>query len=228
MSWCKVYRASARNKANLMMMDLPINVDIYQAAVELSPARRATLNLRRRMVAAQRLQRHSGLSWGTSENLTCVPDTAMTCIGGFLLLLFIQCLLHNWRRHKGAHPTASRYTSRGAAVYGKVAKRLHKVWKRQKHGLEKGILCFKLWCIVLYYLAYGKTFRVWTKCKKKLTQPVMRCFDRGKLVYMKVTISIHHQLQFLRVSAVVIFLWLFMSGDVELNPGPKDGEYMYI
>ena len=217
MSWCKVYRASARNKANLMMMDLPINVDIYQAAVELSPARRATLNLRRRMVAAHRLQRHSGLSWGTPETLSCVSDTAMTCIGGFLLFLFVQCLFHKWRRHKGAHPAASCHTPWGA---GKVISRVHKIW----NTLETGVFCFKLWYIVLYSLIYGKLFRAWTKCKMKLTQPVLHYFDHGRLVHMKVTISIYYCLPSLGVSAVVTFLWLLMSGDVELNPGPKEGK----
>ena len=52
----------------------------------------------------------------------------------------------------------------------------------------------------------------------------MRIIDRGKLRYMKVTFSIYRRLPSLGVSAAVIFLGLFMSGDIELNPGPKDGE----
>ena len=199
-------------------MNWSVSTDIYLAAVELSPAHRANLNLQRRKVAAQRLSQCSGLNWSTPEVLCCVPDTAMTCVGGFILFLFIQCLLHKWRRHKGAHPTASRYASHSATVYYKIAGRVHKVWRRKKHAIETRISCLKLWYIVLYYL-------VWMRYKKKIIHLAIHHFERGKLVYMKVTVSIYHHLPFLRVSAMVIFLWLLMSGDVELNPGPIEGEH---
>ena len=191
---------------------------ICQAAVELSPAHNAMLALRLKKMAAQRLlQQHSGPNWCTSEILSYILDPAVTCMGGFLLFLFFQCLLHKWRRHKGAHPAASCHTPWGA---GKVISRVHKIW----NTLETGVFCFKLWYIVLYSLIYGKLFRAWTKCKMKLTQPVLHYFDHGRLVHMKVTISIYYCLPSLGVSAVVTFLWLLMSGDVELNPGPKEGK----
>ena len=40
------------------------------------------------------------------------------------------------------------------------------------------------------------------------------------------TLFIYQYFPFMRVSAVVIFLLLFMSEDVELNPGPR-GELLY-
>ena len=201
------------------MLSLSVNADICQAVVELSPAHRANLNQRRRRVAAQKLRQCSGLSWGTSETLNYhVTDTAMTCMGACLLFLFFQSLLHKRRRHEGTHQAAPRYVSHSAATYHKIAGRANEVWRRQEHTLETQVSCFKLWYIVLYYLA-------WMRYEKKLVQLAIHQFDRGKLVYMKVAFSIYHHLPFLRVSAVVIFLWLFMSGDVELNPGPKGGEH---
>ena len=167
-------------------------------------------------MAAQRLRQCSGLSWGTSETLNYhVTDTAMTCMGAFILFLFFQCLLHKRRRYEGTHQVASHYVSHSADTHYKIAGRAN---RRQEHVLETRISCLKLWYIVLYYL-------VWMRYKKKLVQLAIHHFDHGKLVYMKVAFSIYHHLPFLRVSAVVIFLWLFMSGDVELNPGPKGGEH---
>ena len=197
------------------MSNLPVNTDICQAAVELSPAHRANFNQRRRRVAAQRLRQCSGLSWGTSETLNYhVTDTAMTCMGAFILFLFFQSLFHKRRRHESTHQPASRYVSHSAATHYKIAGRAN---ERQEHALETQISCFKLWCIVLYYL-------VWRRCKKELIHVAIYHFDHCKLVYIMVAFSTYHHLPFLRVSAVVIFLWLFVSGDVELNPGPKGGE----
>ena len=204
-------------------MDYSINADIYQAVVESSPANRATLNHRRRKVAEHRLQQHHGLSWGTSETLSCVPDKAMACMGGFLLFLFFQCLLCKWRKQKGCHPTASRYASCCSAAHSRAAKKLHKVYRKSKCKIYSAAFYAKLWCIVLYYLFYGKLLRAKTKCKKKLLSIVDRC----NLMHMKVTIFIYCHLPTLRVSAAVLFLWLFMSGDVELNPGPNGGKQYY-
>ena len=63
-----------------------VSADICQAAIEQSPAHRATLYHRRRRVAEKRLHECSGLSWGTSETLSCMytSDHAVTCMGGFL------------------------------------------------------------------------------------------------------------------------------------------------
>ena len=166
-------------------------------------------------MAAQRLRQCSGLSWGTSETLNYhVTDTAMTCMGAFILFLFFQRLLHKRRRHEGTHQAAPHYVSRSVVTHYKVAGRVN---RRQEHVLETRISCFKLWCIVLYYL-------VWRRCKKVLIHVAIYHFDHCKLVYIMVAFSTYHHLPFLRVSAVVIFLLLFMSGDVELNPGPKGGE----
>ena len=70
-------------------------------------------------------------------------------------------------------------------------------------------------------MMYGKLYRARIRFKKKIAPLV----DRVKLVYVTVTFTIYCHLPPLRVSAVVIFLGLFMSGNVELNPGPKEGEY---
>ena len=72
---------------------------------------------------------------------------------------------------------------------------------------------------MLYYLILGKLYRARTRFKKKVAPLVHRI----KSAYMKVTFSIYRHLPPLRVSAMVIFLGLFMSGDIELNPGPKEG-----
>ena len=199
-------------------MDYSVNADIYQAVVESSPANRATLNHRRRKVAEHRLQQHHGLSWGTSETLSCVPDKAMACMGGFLLFLFFQCLLCKWRKRKGCHPTASHYVSQCAAVCSKAAMRLHKAY-RTKHKLSSQVFYIKLSCFVLYSLLYGKLLTTKARCRNK----VLTVVEYGKLIYIKVTVTVYRPL---RVSAAVLFLWLFLSGDVELNPGPKEGEIM--
>ena len=87
--------------------------------------------------------------------------------------------------------------------------------------LTKKVSRIKLWCLVYYYLIYGKLYRARTRFKKKLTPLVHRI----ESAYMKVACSINRHIPTLRVSAVVIFLWLFMSGNVELNPGSKEGEH---
>ena len=203
-----------------MKLSQSVDADIYKAVVEASPAQRATLNHRKRKVAEHRLEQHRGLSWGTPESLTYVPDKAVTCMGGILLFLLFQFLLHKWRKQKGSYPTASRYASRCSAAYVKFVKRVHTVYRRKKRAIDRRVFRMKLWCIVLYYLLYGKLHRQKVKCKKKLI-PIV---EHVKFLYMKATFSIYHRLPSLRVSAAVLFLWLFMSGDVELNPGPKEGE----
>ena len=204
-----------------MKFNASVSADICQAAVEQSPAHRATLYHRRRKVAEKRLHECSGLSWGTSETLSCMytSDHAVTCMGGFLLFLLFRCLLHKWRRHKGAYPNASRHALRVSAVYNRVIGKMHKIWRRCKRALETKLILFKLWCLVLYYLIYGKLYRASKRCKKKFT-PVAH---HVKLVYINATSFIYRRLPSLRVSAMVVFLWLFMSGDIELNPGPGKG-----
>ena len=200
-----------------------VSTDVCQAAVEQSPAHKPTLYHRRRKVAEKRLHECSGLSWGISETLNCVyaSDHSLTCMGGFLLFIFFHCLLRKWRRNKGAYPNASRYASHASAMYNKVAGKIRKTWRRNKCALDKKLFRLKLWCIVLYYLIYGKLYRARTRFKKKMA-PLVHCV---KSAYVTVTFSIYHHLPPLRVSAMVIFLGLFMSGDVELHPGPKEGTY---
>ena len=198
-----------------------VSADICQAAIEQSPAHRATLYHRRRRVAEKRLHECSNLSWGTSETLSCMyaSDHAVMCMGGFLLFFFFHYLLRKWRRHKGAYPTASHYASHASVNYNKVASKVHKIWRRQKRALDRTVFHLKIWCLVLYYLILGKLYRARTRFKKKIAPLV----HRMKSVYMKVTFSIYRHLPPSRTSAMVIFLGLFMSGDVELNPGPKKG-----
>lgn len=171
-------------------------------------------------MAEHRLEHHHGLSWGTSETLDCVPNKAFACMGGLLLFLIFQFVLRKWRKRKGSYPTASRYASRCTAVYVKVVKRAHNIYRRKKRAFDRRVFRMKLWCIVFYYVVYGKLYRQKVRCKKKL----MAIVEHVKISYMKVTFSIYRRLPSLRVSAAVLFLWLFMSGDVELNPGPKEGE----
>ena len=206
-----------------MKFNASVSADICQAAVDQSPAHKATLSQRRRKVAEKRLHECTGLSWGTSETLSCVytSDHAVMCMGGFLLFLFFHCLRHKWRRHKSAYPTASCYASRASAKYNKVASKVHKIWRRQKCALDKQVFRLKLWCIVLCYLTSGKLYRARTWFKKKLAQIV----DHFKSVYVNVAFSIYRHLPPMRVSAVVIFLGLLMSGDIEANPGPKEGKH---
>ena len=94
------------------------------------------------------------------------------------------------------------------------------MYRRRKCALDRNVFRLYLWCIVLRYLLYGKVHRAKMRCKKKLKS----IFDRCKLVYVNITISIYRHIPPLRVSAAVVFLGLLMSGNVELNPGPKQGE----
>ena len=204
-----------------MKFDEHIRADICQVAVDSCPAHRATLNQRKGNVAEKRLRECSGLGWGTPETLSCVSDRAVMCMGLVLPFLLLHYLLRKWRRHKGAYPTASRYASHASAVYNKVAGKIHKIWRRHKCAFDKKVSRIKLWCLVYYYLMYGKLYRARARFKKKLT-PILH---RIESMYMKVVCSIYRHVPTLRVSAVVIFLWLFMSGNVELNPGPKEGEH---
>ena len=204
-------------------MDLSVGADVYLAAVEASPAHRATLNYRKRKVAEHRLQQHYGLNWGTSETLSGVPDKAIPCMGVVLLLLFLKLLLLRWRKKKFAHPTASHYAARCSAAYKKVARRVYKVYSRRKRALDRRVFRFKLWCLVWYFMLYGKLYRASRKCKKKAMQIVNRC----QLTSIKMTFSIYKQMPPRSTSAAVMFLGLFMSGNVELNPGPKEGKILY-
>ena len=77
---------------------------------------------------------------------------------------------------------------------------------------------------MLYYMTYGKLYRAKIRVKKKIA-PFLRPI---KSAYMRATFAIYRHLPPLRVSAAVIFLGLLMSGNVELNPGPKEGEYHRI
>ena len=204
-------------------MDLSVGADVYLAAVEAYPAHRATLNHRKRKVAEHRLQQHYGLDWGTLETLSGVPDKAVPCMGVVLLLLFLKLLLLRWRKKKFAHPTASHYAARCSAAYNKVAERVYKVYSRRKRVLDREVFRFKLWCLVRYYMLYGKLYRASRRCKKKAMQIV----NHFKRMFVKVTFLVYQSMPPRRSSATVIFLGLFMSGNVELNPGPKEGEYNF-
>ena len=191
--------------------------DIFSAAVELAPAHRVTLNQQRQKAAIHKLRKYS---WITSENFNCVSDTTSTVVGTILLILFCRCLLHRWGRYKGTHPVASLRVSRCLAPCRRVAHRINKIWERRKHRMKRRL--FRLWLlyIVFHFLVRRKVARVWTKCKDRGAY----YFERMKIAYIKAALFIYRFSPFMRVSAVVIFLHLFMSGDVELNPGPQ-GEY---
>ena len=191
--------------------------DIFSAAVVLAPAHRATLNQRRQKAAIHKLWNYS---WVTSENFNCVSDTTGTVVGTILLVIFCPCLLHRWGRYKGTHPVASLRVSRCLAPCRRVAHRIDKVWKRQKRRMKRWL--FRLWLlyIIFSFLVHQKVARVWTKCKDRGGF----YFERMKIAYIKASLFIYCFSSFMRVSAVVIFLYLFMSGDVELNPGPQ-GEF---
>ena len=201
-----------------------ISADAFEAAVEASPAHKATLNHRRRKVAEHRLQQHYGVSWGTAETLSCVPDVAVPSMGWLIVFLLIQCLRLKWKKQKGFHPKVSRYSARCSEVSWKVARRAHKVYWRRKCALDRKVFRLYLWYIILCYIIDGKVHREKMRCKKKLKT----IFDRCKLVYVNVTFSIYHHIPPMRVSAAVIFLGLLMSGNVELNPGPKQREIIVI
>ena len=197
-------------------MNLFISADAFEAAVEASPAHKATLNHRRRKVAEYRLQQHNGhngVGWGTAETVSCVPDVAVPCMGWLIVFLLTQCLLLKWRKRKGFYPKASRL----------YAARCYKVYMRRKCALDRKVIRLYVWYnIVLRYILDIKVFRAKVRCKKKL----ISLFDRCKLMCVNVTVSIyHHAPAPMRVSAAVIFLGLLISGNVELNPGPKQGEF---
>ena len=203
-----------------------IKADVCQVAVQQVPAHKATLYHRRRKVAEKRLHECKGYSWGTAETLSCMYTSSYTmtstCMGGVLLCLFFHCLFCKWRRHKGAHPNASHYASRASAVYFKISGKVCKIWRRNKRALDRKIFRLKIWCLVRYYLLYGKLYRAKKRLKKWLTPLVYRI----KSAYMNMMFSIYRCLPPLRVSAVVIFLGLFMSGNIELNPGPREGKQL--
>ena len=194
--------------------------NVCRTAVECAPAHRATLNQRRRKAAVHQLRHYSGPSWATPETLSCLaPNTGVAVIfmGAILLFFFCQYLLHRWKQYKGSHPVASHYVSQRVAAYRKVEHKVHKVWKRHKRRIKKRLLRLRLWYIVFHYRVHRKVARIWTKCKSR----GMRYFERVKLAYLRAALFIYRFVPFLRVSAVVIFLHLFMSGDVELHPGPQ-------
>ena len=201
-----------------------IRADVCQVAVQQVPAHKATLYHRRRKVAEKQLHECKGYSWGTAETLSCMYTSSYTvtstCMGGFLLCLFFHCLFCKWRRHKGAHPNASRYASRASAVHFKISGKVCKIWRQNKRALDRKIYRLKIWCLVRYYLLYGKLYRTKKRLKKWLTPLVCHI----KSAYMRVAFSVYCHLPPLRVSAAVIFLGLFMSGNIELNPGPKESK----
>ena len=202
-----------------------IRADICQVAVQQVPAHKATLYHRRQKVAEKRLHECKGYSWGTVETLSCMYTSSYTvtstCMGGVLLCLLFQCLFRKWRQHKHACPNASYYASRASAVYFKISGKVCKMWRRNRRALDRKVFRLKIWCLVRYYFLYGKLYRAKKRFKKWLI-PLVCCI---KSAYMKVTFSIYHHLPLLKVSAAVVFLGLFMSGDIELNPGPKEGKY---
>jgi hypothetical protein len=143
-------------------------------------------------------------------------------MGGLLPFLFvIHSLFHKWKKYKGTHPVASRVAARGAAAYRKVARRVDRVYTRKKRYVTKKVALFKLWCLVYYYVAYYKTMRAWFRCKKKLLTPLKRHVDRIVHAYCHVCKVTY---RYAPTSAMVILMHLLLSGDVEQNPGPTDGE----
>ena len=198
-----------------------LTLDIYQAAVQCSPARRPTLNQRKKKLMVERLSHYSSLSWCTEEVLShTVPNTAVSCMGGLLVLLFVHFLLHKWRKYKGAHPVASHIAARGSAAYCRVAGRVGRYYARKKRLVTKKATRFKIWCIVYYYLAYGKTMKAWFRCKHKFINPLKRQIDQAICMYCRMCQVIY---RYAPTSAAVILTHLLLSGDVEQNPGPKDG-----
>ena len=213
-------------------MAFAVSLDIREAAIRLSPARRPTLNMRKRELAAERfnvLSQCSNFSWCSRETLSNVHDKGVTCVGGVLLFLVLQCLFLRWRKYKRAHPVILRYSSHATAAYNKVAGRVWKFYKKRKCSFKQKCFRAMLWCIVYYYLVCGKAQRTWYKCKYKVMKLATPIIDRGKHnVYLNMTIRLCHYVPILEVSAVVIFMYLFLSGDIELNPGPKYGKlYIY-
>ena len=210
------------------MMAFAVSLDICQAAIRLSPARRPTLNMRKRELAAERfnvLSQCSNFSWCSRETLSNVHDKGVTCVGGVLLFLVLQCLFLRWRKYKRAHPVILRYSSHVTAAYNKVVGRVHKFYKKRNRSLEKKYFRAKIWCIVYFYLICYKARRTWYKCKYKVMKIVAPIIKHN--MYLNMAMRLYRYVPILEVSAVVIFMYLFLSGDIELNPGPQHGK-LYI
>ena len=194
-----------------------IHPDVFRAAVEVIPARRVTLNQRKQNAAIHKLQKCSGLHWITPEIFSCLSDNTVCLSGALLLIFFCQCLLGRWRRIKGNHPVTCRRISRCIAPCRRVAHRMDKVLKQQNRRIRRWL--FRLWLlyVILRFLVHRKVARVWKKCKSR----GVYYFECMKNAYIKVSLFIYRYSPLMRVSAGVIFLHLFMSGDVELHPGPQ-------
>ena len=201
-----------------------VALDVRQAVIQCSPARRPTLNLRKMELTVQRQSHYNSLNWCTGEILSQnVHGIAVSCMGGLIPFLFvIHILFHKWRKYKGTHPIASRVAARGAAAYRKVARRVARIYTRKKRFITKKVALFKLWCLVYYYVAYSKTMRAWFRWKKKYLKPLKRHVDRIVRTYCHVCKVTY---RYAPTSAMVILMHLLLSGDVEQNPGPKDGKY---
>ena len=52
--------------------------------------------------------------------------------------------------------------------------------------------------------------------------------DRLETAYLGMAIRVYRYAPIIKVSALVIFLYLILSGDIELNPGPKYGKHLDI
>lgn len=193
-------------------------IDILLRRARVSPSCRATVSVHYLWKESIRSVPHAGASYRLQHRWLqpycdlswCIkPDTLTICMKDF------PCLR---RQHAGnAHLVASCDASCSCsnAVYRRIIEKL-KAWMKVKHMLLTQILCFE-WNIILN----KKSVEVWVKCKKVQS----RYFDRNMLLYIKnyMYTSIYHHFLSLRVLAVIIFLWLLMSGDIELNPGPKEG-----
>ena len=96
-----------------------------------------------------------------------------------------------------------------------------RIYIKKKRFVTKKIVRFKLWCLVYYYLAYGKTMKAWFRCKQKFLKPLKRHVDRLIYTYCHMCEVVY---RYAPTLAVVILMHLLLSGDVEQNPGPKDGK----
>ena len=199
-----------------------IHPGVFRAAVEVVPARRATLNQRKQNAAIHKLQKCSGLHWITPETFSCLSDNTVYLSGALLLIFFCQFLFGRWIRIKGNNPVACHHISRCMAPCRRVAYRIDKVLKRQNRRMRRWL--FRLWLlyVILRFLVCRKVAKVWKKCKNRGAY----YFEHIRNAYIKVALFIYRYSPFMHVSAVVIFLHLFMSGDVELDPGPQ-GELLY-
>ena len=136
-----------------------VALDICQADIQCSPAL-TTVDQRKRELAAERSSHYNHLGWCTEEVLNHnIPSITVSCVRGLLPFLFVYFLLHKWRKYKGAHPIASRVAARGAATYHRIAGRVGRFYAKKKRFIMKKVTHFILWCIVYYYVAYGKTER---------------------------------------------------------------------